>query len=109
MMRRIFLAAALVVMLATVGVVASDAPAATSCTGELQGVTITGNLRAGPGCFLNGDVIVNGNVVVARGGSLETFDSTINGNLTSHGGTSVELGYTIVQGNVEIVGSTESA
>lgn len=109
--RRRFLAAAVVFMFAALGVGASDAPAArTACTGEIQGVTITGNLVAGPGCYLNGGVIVNGNVVVREGGSLDTFDSTINGNVKSHGGTSVAIDfYTTVHGNVEIVGSTEDA
>ena len=110
-MKRRFFAVAVGFMFATLGVVASDAPAApTRCTGEIQGVTITGNLLAGPGCYLNGGVIVNGNVVVRKGGSLDTFDSAINGDVISHGATSVYIDrYTTVHGNVEIVGSTEAA
>lgn len=110
-MRRRFLAATAVCLFAALGVGARDAPAAsTTCTGEIQGVTIiTGNLVAGPGCYLDDAVTVNGNVVVRTGGSLDTFSSTINGNVTSHGATSVSLGYTLVNGNVEIVGSTEGA
>jgi len=110
-MKRTFLAAAVSFTFVALGVGASDAPAAsTRCTGDITGVTITGKLIAGPGCYLNAGVIVNGNVVVGKGGSFGSFDSTINGNVTSHGGTSVYIDrYTIVHGNVEIVGATEAA
>jgi hypothetical protein len=111
-MRRTFLAAAVAFMCAALGVGASDAPAAsTSCTGTITGeaiiggVTITGNLSAGPGCNLQ-YVTVTGNVVVEKGGSLNAFQLEIGGNLKSNGATSVGFQSVRVNGNANIVGAT---
>ena len=89
---------------------ASDTSTATTyCTGTIEFTTIQGNLRAGPGCFLN-FASVEGNVTVLQGGSLDTFSSEIDGNVTSRNATRVAISlFTDVHGNVVIEGSSESA
>jgi hypothetical protein len=84
--------------------------ATTYCTGPTDpGTIILGNLKAGPGCFLQ-LTTVKGNVTVVQGGSLDTFSSEIDGNVTGSNATRVDISlFTDVHGNVVIEGSTESA
>jgi hypothetical protein len=84
--------------------------AATHCTGHIgPGVTIAGDVTAGPGCDLD-VVTVTGDVIVEKGGSLSTFFSQIDGDVESRRATSVNIGlFTSIDGSVEIRGSSESA
>lgn len=53
------------------------------CTGIYGAVTISGNVKAGPGCDLEG-THVTGNVSVKSNGSLTTNGATIDGNVEIH-------------------------
>src|SRR5581483_784884 len=78
-MRKAYLAFAAVLVLAGLVLVPS-APAVTQCTGPQGAVTITGSVKAGPGCVLDG-THVTGNVSVAKTGTLATDGATIDGDL----------------------------
>lgn len=78
-MRKAYLAFAAALVLAGLVLVPS-APAVTQCTGPQGAVTITGSVKAGPGCVLDG-THVTGNVSVAKNGTLATDGATIDGDL----------------------------
>src|SRR5438105_9300381 len=109
-MKRPFLAAAGLLSLAVLALGATSVSAATtSCTGPMGPGTVTGNLKAGPGCELHGTT-VTGNVDVIPGGSLETDSSAkIGGNLESKKATSIDVEDTSIGGNAKIDGTTATA
>lgn len=102
-------------MLVTVGVLAALLLTAMSsvaavptitCTGPIGPGTITANVVAGPGCVLEGETTIEGNVTVQSGGSLEAFGELslhqITGNLIGDEASAIELAETHVAGRVHI-------
>lgn len=68
-------------LIAATLVLASPTTAANPvCTGPQGAVTITGNLKAGPGCVLNGTTVTR-DVIVQANGDLDTNGATIGGSL----------------------------
>ncbi|MFC4556004.1 hypothetical protein [Georgenia faecalis] len=73
----------------------------THCVGSASGVTVPGDLLvpADQACSLE-DIVVTGNVTVARGADLVGDGLTINGNVTVQGDGYLDLGESTVAGNV---------
>jgi len=87
-----------------------------------QNVNCTGTLAAGTydnvivpknaSCTLNSSVAIQGNVMVAAGGSLTTAFAVINGNVLSHDAAVISLGLagtTEIGMNVTLLGTTGEA
>jgi len=76
------------------------------CTGHIGPGKITGNVVAGPGCVLEGETTIEGNLTVKPGGSVEAFGEfslhQITGNLISYEASAIELAETHVGGRVHI-------
>lgn len=88
--RRGFATAVTLSALGVIGFSATAADAVTRCDTSLEGeFTISGEVRAGPGCELLGGVTVTGNVRVLPGGSLFTD-------------TGSSPGVPVVEGNVDV-------
>jgi hypothetical protein len=108
--KRLFMAAATLLMLAVFGVSAAWAGGPTRCTGPEGPVTIKGNVTAGPGCNLSGTT-VEGNVTVEPGGNLTTEPGTttvITGNVQGNKATLIQLeGKTSIGANLQLTGTTE--
>ena len=98
-------------VLAAAGLVlAPSVPAGgkTNCTTSQGGVTISGDLTAGPGCVLNGTT-VTGNVKVDKNGTLSTDGATIGGNveISNTSGTN-SICHTSIGGNLQVHNNTGS-